>query len=90
MTSTYAVTYDLNNKGLGLCTIHVDVVPVSYTASSRSESRFEHLHKVSFDNVTAYLQKKQQRLEEQQLKRGTAQKANGNKKAKKDTSGAGI
>nr|XP_040058035.1 LOW QUALITY PROTEIN: tRNA (guanine-N(7)-)-methyltransferase non-catalytic subunit wdr4 [Gasterosteus aculeatus aculeatus] len=59
-------------------------------ASSRSESRFEHLHKVSFDNVTAYLQKKQQRLEEQQLKRGTAQKANGNKKAKKDTSGAGI
>ncbi|KAL6101076.1 wdr4 [Pungitius sinensis] len=59
-------------------------------ASSKTDSRFEHLHKVSFDNVTAYLQKKQQRLEEQQLKRGRAQKASCNKKAKQDTSGAGI
>ncbi|KAK9538163.1 hypothetical protein VZT92_005715 [Zoarces viviparus] len=59
-------------------------------ASTRTDSRFEHLYKVSFDNVTAYLQKKQQRLEEQQLKRRTAQKANGNKKAKKQTSGAGV
>ncbi|XP_068429299.1 tRNA (guanine-N(7)-)-methyltransferase non-catalytic subunit wdr4 [Clinocottus analis] len=58
-------------------------------ASTRSDSRFEHLYKVSFDNVTAYLQKKQQRLEEQHLKRGMAQKADGNKKAKK-TSEVGI
>lgn len=60
---------------------------LSPTASTRTDSRFEHLYKVSFDNVTAYLQKKQQRLEEQQLKRSTAQKANGKKKAKKETSG---
>uniref|UniRef100_A0A8C2XIP5 WD repeat domain 4 n=2 Tax=Cyclopterus lumpus TaxID=8103 RepID=A0A8C2XIP5_CYCLU len=59
-------------------------------ASTRIDSRFEHLYKVSFDNVTAYLQKKQQRLEEQQLKRVMAQKANGNKKAKKETAEAGI
>ncbi|TDH07245.1 hypothetical protein EPR50_G00121710, partial [Perca flavescens] len=57
-------------------------------ASTRTDSRFEHLYKVSYDNVTAYLQKKQQRVEEQQLKRGMAQKANGNKKAKKEASGA--
>uniref|UniRef100_UPI0037E91C71 tRNA (guanine-N(7)-)-methyltransferase non-catalytic subunit wdr4 n=1 Tax=Semicossyphus pulcher TaxID=241346 RepID=UPI0037E91C71 len=58
-------------------------------ASSGSSSRFEHLYKVTFDNVTAYLQKKQQRLEEQQLKR-TGQNTNGNKKkkAKKETAGA--
>ncbi|KAM9347485.1 tRNA (guanine-N(7)-)-methyltransferase non-catalytic subunit wdr4 isoform 2-T2 [Symphorus nematophorus] len=55
-------------------------------ASARSSSRFDHLHKVTFDNVTAYLQKKQQRLEEQQLKRTKTQKANGNKKAKTETS----
>ncbi|XP_042350839.1 tRNA (guanine-N(7)-)-methyltransferase non-catalytic subunit wdr4 isoform X2 [Plectropomus leopardus] len=55
-------------------------------ASARSHNRFEHLYKVSFDNVTVYLQKKQQRLEEQQLKRGRGQQANGNKKAKKTTS----
>ncbi|XP_035532625.1 tRNA (guanine-N(7)-)-methyltransferase non-catalytic subunit wdr4, partial [Morone saxatilis] len=53
--------------------------------SARTSSRFEHLHKVTFDNVTAYLQKKQQRLEEQQLKRTKAPKANGNKKARKET-----
>ncbi|XP_049904298.1 tRNA (guanine-N(7)-)-methyltransferase non-catalytic subunit wdr4 [Epinephelus moara] len=57
-------------------------------ASTRTHNRLEHLYKVSFDNVTAYLQKKQQRLEEQQLKRMKAQKANGNKKAKKETSDA--
>lgn len=61
----------------------------SYTAASTTtHNRLEHLYKVSFDNVTAYLQKKQQRLEEQQLKRMKAQKANDNKKAKKETSDA--
>ncbi|XP_030580289.1 tRNA (guanine-N(7)-)-methyltransferase non-catalytic subunit wdr4 isoform X2 [Archocentrus centrarchus] len=53
-------------------------------ASMRTNNRFEQLHKVSFDNVAVYLQKKQQRLEEQQLKRSAAQTANGNKKAKKE------
>ncbi|KAE8299033.1 tRNA (guanine-N(7)-)-methyltransferase non-catalytic subunit wdr4 [Larimichthys crocea] len=52
-------------------------------ASARSSSRFDHLYKVTYDNVAAYLQKKQQRLEEQQLKRTKAQEANGSKKAKK-------
>lgn len=57
-------------------------------ASTRTSKRFEHLYKVSFDNVTAYLQKKQQRLEEQQVKRRMAQKPHSNKKAKKETSEA--
>lgn len=58
-------------------------------ASARIATSFEHLHKVSFDNVSVYLQKKQQRLEEQQQKRKkVAQKANGNKKPKKETSSA--
>ncbi|XP_040913593.1 tRNA (guanine-N(7)-)-methyltransferase non-catalytic subunit wdr4 [Toxotes jaculatrix] len=56
-------------------------------ASTRTNTSFEHLHKTSYDNVTTYLQKKQQRLEEQQLKRTMTQKANGNKKAKKETPG---
>ncbi|KAI3356611.1 hypothetical protein L3Q82_017815, partial [Scortum barcoo] len=60
------------------------------SASKRNNNRFEHLYKVCFDNMTVYLQKKQQRLEEQQLKRKMAQKANGNKKAKKETSEAGT
>ncbi|XP_028993440.1 tRNA (guanine-N(7)-)-methyltransferase non-catalytic subunit wdr4 isoform X2 [Betta splendens] len=54
-------------------------------ATTRFSSSFEHLHKVGFDNVTAYMQKKQQRLEEQQLKRTKSQKANGTKKAKTET-----
>nr|XP_020462300.1 tRNA (guanine-N(7)-)-methyltransferase non-catalytic subunit WDR4 [Monopterus albus] len=54
-------------------------------ASTRTGTSFEHLYKVSFDNVTTYLQKKQQRLDEQRLKRTMAQKVNSNKKAKKET-----
>ncbi|XP_026232404.1 tRNA (guanine-N(7)-)-methyltransferase non-catalytic subunit wdr4 [Anabas testudineus] len=54
-------------------------------ASSRTSSSFKHLHKVCFDNVTAYMQKKQQRLEEQQLKRTKTQKANSTKKARTET-----
>ncbi|XP_076602650.1 tRNA (guanine-N(7)-)-methyltransferase non-catalytic subunit wdr4 [Chaetodon auriga] len=56
-------------------------------ASTRTNSRFEHLYKVSFDNVTAYLQKKQQRLEEQQLKRTKTHETNGNKRAKTSATG---
>ncbi|XP_033966404.1 tRNA (guanine-N(7)-)-methyltransferase non-catalytic subunit wdr4 [Pseudochaenichthys georgianus] len=51
-------------------------------ASLRTDSRFEHLYKVNFDNVAAYLQKKQQRLEEQLKRGGGTQKANSNKKAR--------
>ncbi|XP_049584406.1 tRNA (guanine-N(7)-)-methyltransferase non-catalytic subunit wdr4 isoform X2 [Syngnathus scovelli] len=43
-------------------------------ASTRGVSRFEHLHKVTFDNITVYMEKKQQRLEEQQQKRKMEQK----------------
>ncbi|XP_029968429.1 tRNA (guanine-N(7)-)-methyltransferase non-catalytic subunit wdr4 [Salarias fasciatus] len=55
-------------------------------ASVRTHNRFEQLQKSSYDNVSAYLQKKQQRLEEQQLKRTKAQRPNGNKRAKKEAS----
>lgn len=57
-------------------------------ASVNPSSRYEHLYKVTFDNVTAYLQKKQQRLEEQQQKRKTSQSVNGNKKKKAKTTEA--
>uniref|UniRef100_A0A3B5LSL2 tRNA (guanine-N(7)-)-methyltransferase non-catalytic subunit WDR4 n=1 Tax=Xiphophorus couchianus TaxID=32473 RepID=A0A3B5LSL2_9TELE len=42
-----------------------------------------HLYKVSFDNVSVYLQKKQQRIEEHQLKRTKGQKTKCTKKSKK-------
>lgn len=58
---------------------------VSPKASSRTNNRFEHLHKVSYDNVTPYLEKKQQRLKEQQLKRTKSHKTNSTKKLKKET-----
>lgn len=45
-------------------------------------ARLEHLQKENFDNVAAYLQKKQQRLQGQQQKRAGPQSANGVKKAK--------
>ncbi|KAG7239121.1 hypothetical protein INR49_030001 [Caranx melampygus] len=49
-------------------------------ASTRSSSSSEHLYKSSFDNVAVYLQKKQQRLEDQQLKRTMTHQAKNNKK----------
>ncbi|XP_037542683.1 tRNA (guanine-N(7)-)-methyltransferase non-catalytic subunit wdr4 [Nematolebias whitei] len=58
-------------------------------ASTRATDRFEHLYKVSFDNVSLYLQKKQQRLDEQQ-KRTKAQKPSGNKRPKTGTSRAEV
>ncbi|KAM4559412.1 tRNA (guanine-N(7)-)-methyltransferase non-catalytic subunit wdr4 isoform 5-T5 [Odontesthes bonariensis] len=57
--------------------------------AARTDSRFEHLHKESYDNVTSYLQKKQQRLEEQQLKRAKTPKKKGSKRLK-ETSAAGA
>ncbi|KAG7503183.1 tRNA (guanine-N(7)-)-methyltransferase non-catalytic subunit WDR4 [Solea senegalensis] len=55
-------------------------------ANTRTNSRFEHLVKRSYDNVEAYLHKKQQRLDEQQLKRTKTHKVNDNKKARKEMS----
>uniref|UniRef100_A0A1A8NIR4 WD repeat domain 4 n=1 Tax=Nothobranchius pienaari TaxID=704102 RepID=A0A1A8NIR4_9TELE len=54
--------------------------------STRTSRRFEHLYKMGYDNVSVYLQKKQQRLEEQQQKRIKAQTSNRNKRLKKDAS----
>uniref|UniRef100_A0A1A8H6Q5 WD repeat domain 4 n=1 Tax=Nothobranchius korthausae TaxID=1143690 RepID=A0A1A8H6Q5_9TELE len=54
--------------------------------STRSSRRFENLYKMGYDNVSVYLQKKQQRLEEQQQKRIKAQTSNRNKRLKKDAS----
>uniref|UniRef100_A0A1A8HSS3 WD repeat domain 4 n=1 Tax=Nothobranchius kuhntae TaxID=321403 RepID=A0A1A8HSS3_NOTKU len=54
--------------------------------STRTSRRFEHLYKMGYDNVSVYLQKKQQRLEEQQQKRVKAQTSNRNKRLKKDAS----
>ncbi|XP_063353228.1 tRNA (guanine-N(7)-)-methyltransferase non-catalytic subunit wdr4 [Pelmatolapia mariae] len=54
-------------------------------ASLRTNNRFEQLHKVTFDNVAVYLQRKQERLEEQHLKRSGGQRAKGNKRIKKET-----
>lgn len=51
-------------------------------APLRRSARLEHLQKEGFDNVAAYLQKKQQRLQGQQQKRAGPQSANGVKKAK--------
>ncbi|XP_051939012.1 tRNA (guanine-N(7)-)-methyltransferase non-catalytic subunit wdr4 [Hippocampus zosterae] len=55
-------------------------------ASTRAAGRFEHLHKVTFDNMTVYMNKKHQRLEEQQQKRKMEQGNNG-KKARKEVLG---
>lgn len=52
------------------------------TATLRASSRLDHLRKESFDNVAAYQQKKQQRLQQQQLKRAGPRSANGVKKTK--------
>nr|XP_057938493.1 tRNA (guanine-N(7)-)-methyltransferase non-catalytic subunit wdr4 [Doryrhamphus excisus] len=57
----------------------------SLDASTRTTSRFEHLHKATFDNMTEYLEKKQHRLAAQQQKRGNmGQKEDGKKKARKE------
>ncbi|KAM4731854.1 tRNA (guanine-N(7)-)-methyltransferase non-catalytic subunit wdr4 isoform 1-T2 [Anableps anableps] len=47
-------------------------------------NHFEHLYKVSFDNMSVYLQKKQQRIVEHQLKRTKAQKTKCHKRSKKN------
>ncbi|TNN03684.1 hypothetical protein fugu_000713 [Takifugu bimaculatus] len=51
-------------------------------AALRASTRLDHLQRESFDNVAAYLQKKQQRLQEQQRKRAGPRHANATKKTK--------
>ncbi|XP_061578980.1 tRNA (guanine-N(7)-)-methyltransferase non-catalytic subunit wdr4 isoform X2 [Cololabis saira] len=46
-------------------------------AAMRTTNHFQHLFKLSYDNITPYLQKKQQRLEEQQMKRTKVQEDGG-------------
>ncbi|XP_024142858.1 tRNA (guanine-N(7)-)-methyltransferase non-catalytic subunit wdr4 [Oryzias melastigma] len=58
----------------------------SHWTPAEASRSFQHLFKVSYDNVTSYLQKKQQRLEEQ-LKRRAAQEENGGKKSRREESG---
>ncbi|PWA19099.1 hypothetical protein CCH79_00018650 [Gambusia affinis] len=63
-----------------------DILRTQWTTTDNFTSvtnHFEHLYKVSFDNVSVYLKKKQQRIEEHQLKRTKTQKTKCNKKSKK-------
>ncbi|KAL0183812.1 hypothetical protein M9458_019508, partial [Cirrhinus mrigala] len=46
------------------------------------ESQFKHLYKVNFDNMASYLQKKQERLEQESRKRAAANGSKPNKKSK--------
>ncbi|XP_051998984.1 tRNA (guanine-N(7)-)-methyltransferase non-catalytic subunit wdr4-like [Xyrauchen texanus] len=59
-----------------------------YKGSVGLESQFKHLYKVTFDNMASYLQKKQERLEQQSKKRAAnSSKHNvGGKKCKKESS----
>ncbi|XP_071774548.2 tRNA (guanine-N(7)-)-methyltransferase non-catalytic subunit wdr4 isoform X2 [Centroberyx gerrardi] len=61
-------------------------------ASAGGESRFQHLYKVNFDNTASYLQKKQQRLEQQKShwgkKRAAGDAAEGGQR-QKDQEGEG-
>lgn len=61
---------------------------ISLSASVGVESRFHHLYKVNFDNMASYLQKKQERLQQQNQHGGKKRegwKSNGAaKKCKKE------
>ncbi|KAK7153769.1 hypothetical protein R3I94_007206 [Phoxinus phoxinus] len=49
------------------------------------ESQFKHLYKVNFDNMASYLQKKQERLEQETKKRATANGSKPNKRSKTES-----
>ncbi|XP_011471936.2 tRNA (guanine-N(7)-)-methyltransferase non-catalytic subunit WDR4 isoform X1 [Oryzias latipes] len=70
--------------GPELCRVMGGLKP-HWSRSEASTRSFQHLFKVSYDNVTSYLQKKQQRLEEQ-LKRRAAQEEKSNKKSRGEES----
>lgn len=46
------------------------------------ESPFKHLYKVNFDNMASYLQKKQERLDQESMKRAAANGSKQNKRSK--------
>lgn len=56
-----------------------------FTGSVGLESQFKHLYKVNFDNMASYLQKKQERLEQETKKRATANGSKPNKRSKTDS-----
>ncbi|XP_042619257.1 tRNA (guanine-N(7)-)-methyltransferase non-catalytic subunit wdr4-like [Cyprinus carpio] len=49
------------------------------------ESQFKHLYKVNFDNMASYLQKKQERLEQESKKRAAANASKPNKRNKTES-----
>ncbi|XP_055071655.2 tRNA (guanine-N(7)-)-methyltransferase non-catalytic subunit wdr4 isoform X1 [Misgurnus anguillicaudatus] len=49
------------------------------------ESQFKHLYKVNFDNMASYLQKKQERLEQESKKRASANGSNPRKRSKTES-----
>ncbi|KAM6934118.1 tRNA (guanine-N(7)-)-methyltransferase non-catalytic subunit wdr4 [Xenentodon cancila] len=55
-------------------------------APMRTNSRFQNLFKLSYDNMTPYLQRKQQRLEEQQMKRTKSQEEDSSKRPRTEPS----
>uniref|UniRef100_A0A8C2L0Q0 WD repeat domain 4 n=1 Tax=Cyprinus carpio TaxID=7962 RepID=A0A8C2L0Q0_CYPCA len=58
----------------------------TFTGSVGLESPFKHLYKVNFDNMASYLQKKQERLEQESRKRAAANGSKPNKRSKTDSS----
>ncbi|XP_077391997.1 tRNA (guanine-N(7)-)-methyltransferase non-catalytic subunit wdr4 isoform X2 [Festucalex cinctus] len=53
-------------------------------ASTRATNRFEHLHKVTFDNMAEYMNKKRQRLQDQQQKKKKVEPKDNGKKARNE------
>ncbi|XP_056145190.1 tRNA (guanine-N(7)-)-methyltransferase non-catalytic subunit wdr4 isoform X2 [Lampris incognitus] len=53
----------------------------AFQASARAQSRFLHLYKVNFDNMASYMQRKQQRLEQQKSDSGKKRTAGDVQKA---------
>ncbi len=53
-----------------------------FTGSVGLESPFKHLYKVNFDNMASYLQKKQERLDQESMKRAAANGSRQNKRSK--------
>ncbi|KAI2660440.1 tRNA (guanine-N(7)-)-methyltransferase non-catalytic subunit wdr4 [Labeo rohita] len=56
-----------------------------FKGSMGLESQFKHLYKVNFDNMASYLQKKQERLEQESRKRAAANGSKPNKKSKTES-----
>lgn len=74
---------DSENKDLIRVTDILRTQWSTFENSTRVTNHFDRLYKVSFDNMSVYLQKKQQRIEDNQLKRTKAQNTKCNKRVKK-------